>query len=55
MVNRNGVAKEVQVTLGYELTGETIVDEGLVEGDQIIVDLDAKGLKVGSRVSSSNE
>jgi len=52
---RNGKATEVAVTLGYELTGETIVEEGLVEGDQLITDLDAKGLSVGKKVVSSNE
>lgn len=55
MAIRGGKATEVPVTLGYELTGETIVDEGLKEGDQVIIDLDAKGLTVGKKVVSSNE
>lgn len=55
MVIRSGKATEVPVTLGYELTGETIVEEGLTEGDQLIIDLDAKGLSVGKKVVSSNE
>ena len=55
MVIRNGKATEIPVTLGYELTGETIVDDGLVEGEVVIVDLDASGLVPGKSVISSNE
>lgn len=55
MVIRGGAAEEVEVELGFELTGETIVETGLVDGDQVITDLDAKGLDAGTRVSSSNE
>lgn len=55
MVIRGGKAVEVPVTLGYELTGETIIDGGLAEGDQLIRDLDAKGLSPGKNVVSSNE
>jgi len=55
MIVENGKTKEAEVSLGYELTGERIVEKGLEEGMQIIVDLDAKGLKVGSNVVSSNE
>ncbi len=53
MVIRNGKATEQAVILGYELIGETIVQEGLEAGDELIVDLDAKGLSVGKRVTSS--
>lgn len=55
MVIKNGVATEVEVVLGYELTGETIVDSGLEDGDQIVIDLDAKDLSPGKRINSSNE
>jgi multidrug resistance efflux pump len=55
LVIRDGKVKEVPVRLGYELTGETIVEEGLAEGDILILDLDAKGLSPGKRVVSSNE
>lgn len=55
MAVRGGVATEVEVVLGYELTGETIIDSGLEDGEQIIIDLDAKDLSPGKRVTSSNE
>ncbi|VDN46590.1 conserved protein of unknown function [Petrocella atlantisensis] len=50
---RNGKVEEVAVTLGYELTGRTIIEEGLEEGEVIVTDLEAKGLKVGVRAKSS--
>lgn len=52
---REGIVKEVEVELGYELTGETVIESGLTEGDQLVTDLDAKGLSVGTRATSSNE
>ncbi len=55
MVIKEGQAVEVAVTLGYELTGETIVEVGLAEGDRIIIDLDESDLKPGKNVTSSNE
>lgn len=55
MIISGGKAKEVAVTLGYELTGQTIVEEGLSQGDVLIVDLDASGLSPGKKVISSNE
>ena len=55
MVIKGGKALEVPVTLGYELTGETIVESGLAEGDQVITDLDASDLSPGKNVTSSNE
>jgi len=53
MVIRDGVAIEQKVTLGHELTGEQIVTEGIQDGDVVITDLDAKGLKPGNRVKKS--
>jgi HlyD family secretion protein len=53
MVIRDDVAIEQKVTLGHELTGEQIVTEGIYEGDVVITDLDAKGLKPGKRVKKS--
>ncbi len=50
MVIRDGIAVEQEVVLGYELTGEQIVTQGLREKDVVITDLDAKGLKPGIRV-----
>lgn len=55
MVIREGKATEVEVDLGFELTGETIIEGGINQGDVVITDLDAKGLQVGKRVKSSNE
>lgn len=55
MVLKAGKASEVGVTLGYELTGETIIEAGLSEGDMVIIDLDASGLSPGKKVMSSNE
>lgn len=55
MVIRSGKAVEVPVEKGYELTGETIINGGLSEGDQLITDLDADGLSPGKSVTSSNE
>lgn len=55
LVIRDGKVVEAPITLGYELTGETIVEQGIEEGDQVITDIDAKGLAVGIRVTSSNE
>lgn len=55
MIIRKGKTEEVEVVLGYELTGETIIEEGLVEGDKIITDLDAKGLSSGIKAITSNE
>ncbi len=55
LVIKGGKAVETAVELGYELTGKTIVESGLAEGDVLITDLDAKGLKAGGRVTSSNE
>jgi len=54
LIKENTVV-EVPVEIGYELTGETIIKEGVQEGDQLITDLDAKNLKVGMRAISSNE
>ncbi len=53
MVIRDGIAVEQEVVLGYELTGEQIVTQGLREKDVVITDLDAKGLKPGIRVKKS--
>ncbi|MDF1616621.1 HlyD family secretion protein [Petrocella sp. FN5] len=50
---RDGKVEEVPVTLGYELTGRTVIEEGVEEGEVIITDLEAKGLKVGVRAKSS--
>lgn len=50
MVIRDGVAVEQEISLGHELTGEQIVTQGIEEGEVVITDLDAKGLKPGKRV-----
>jgi multidrug resistance efflux pump len=50
---RNGKVEEVAVILGYELTGRTVIEEGVEEGEIIITDLEAKGLKVGIKAKSS--
>lgn len=55
MVIKSGKAVEVLVTLGYELTGESIVEAGLAEGDMVIIDLEASDLSPGKNVTSSNE
>jgi multidrug efflux pump subunit AcrA (membrane-fusion protein) len=55
LVINDGTVEEVSVKLGYELTGETIIEEGLSEGDMLIIDLEAKGLSVGKKAISSNE
>lgn len=52
---KNGQVTEVPVVLGFELRGETIVKEGLADGDVLITDLDAKGLKVGKKVIPSDD
>ncbi len=55
MVIKSGKAVEVPVTLGYELTGESIVEAGLAEGDMVIIDLDASDLSPGKNATSSTE
>lgn len=55
MVIRGGLVREVAVELGVELVGETIINSGVEIGEQVITDIDAKGLKIGARVKSSNE
>ena len=52
---KNNTVVEVPVEIGYELNGEVMIGKGIEEGDQIITDLDAKGLKVGVKAISSNE
>lgn len=55
LVIKDSKVLEVPVSLGYELTGETIILQGLSEGDQLVTDLEAKGLSVGKKAVSSNE
>jgi HlyD family secretion protein len=51
-VVRNGKAKIQPITKGLENDRQVIIKEGIVDGDQVLLDTDLKGLKEGKRIKS---
>lgn len=52
-VIRDGKARLQQVTKGLENQKETIIEKGLQDGDQILLDTELKGLKEGKRIKAA--
>ncbi|MEA4901030.1 efflux RND transporter periplasmic adaptor subunit [Desulfitobacterium sp.] len=52
-VIRDGKASVQPVVKGLENNNETIIEQGIQEGDQILLDPDLKGLKEGKRVQAA--